>query len=93
MLMFLLDSISTTLPYDYETLKNELSRYNPALLEKKRIICITKSDAWDSDYINSLSKVDFGEPDTPVFIISSVTGKNIENLKKAMWYIVEQERK
>ena len=92
MLLFLLDSISTTLPDDFNTLKNELYSFNPELLDKKRIICITKSDAWDAEYIDSLSKVDFNEPDTPVFIISSVSGKNIENLKKAIWYIVEQER-
>lgn len=84
-LLFLIDSISTDIPADYETLKAELAKYNADLLDKPRIICITKTDAWDKDYVASLSKIDFGEPKTPVFIISAVMGTNVEKLKTGVW--------
>lgn len=91
-LVFLLDSISVTLPDDYKTLKNELKKFNPELLNKDRIICISKIDAWDENYINELKKVKFREPNTPVFLISSVMGSNLEELKTAMWNIVQKNR-
>ena len=39
------------------------------LEKKERIICITKTDAWDEKYINSLKKLKFREPKTQIFLI------------------------
>lgn len=91
-LVFLLDSISTTIAEDYKTLKNELLKFNKELLNKDRLICITKIDAWDSDYIKELNKIKFREPKTKVILISSVAGTNIEELKLAIWDIVSKNR-
>ena len=60
--------------------------------KKERIICITKTDAWDEKYIKSLEKLKFREPKTQVFLISAVMGTNIEELKMAIWDIIVKDR-
>ncbi len=91
-LVFLLDSISSTIAEDYKTLKNELKKFNKDLLNKDRIICITKIDAWDESYIKELKKIKFREPNTPIHLISSVMGVNLEELKSAMWSVVQRNK-
>lgn len=91
-LVFLIDSVSGTIAEDYKTLKNELKKFNKDLLKKDKIICITKIDAWDEDYIKELKKIKFREPNAPIFLISSVMGTNIEELKMAIWKIVKKDR-
>ena len=91
-LVFLIDSMSGDIPGDYRTLKNELKKYNKELEKKERIICITKTDAWDEKYINSLKKLKFREPKTQIFLISAVMGSNIEELKMAIWDIIIKDR-
>jgi GTP-binding protein len=89
-LVFLIDSMSDDIPSAYRTLRAELKKYNKDLEHKDRIICITKTDAWDEESIKQLKKIKFREPNTLVYLISAVTGDNIEELKMKMWEIVQK---
>lgn len=78
-LLFVISGFSDV-AYEYHALVDELKAYRSDLLEKPRILAITKCDAepeidWDS--INSL--------DIPTFAISSISGKNTTELKEAIW--------
>jgi len=90
-LVFLIDAFSSAPKEDYETLMNELVKYNPEMQYKKKIICISKMDSVDGERRKELMKVDFSLPDTPVMFISSVTYHNIENLKWKMWELVKNK--
>ena len=87
-LVFLIDSMSETHLDDYKLLKNELKKYNPTMLQKKRIICLSRIDGLTDDKLKDIKKLKFREPDTPIFYISSITGTNIEELKYKMWEYV-----
>jgi len=61
---------------------NELKEYNPELLDKKRVLAITKSDLADDELIREM-KIDL--PDVRSVFISSQTGANLEKLKNMLW--------
>lgn len=84
-LVFLIDSMSETPIDDYKLLKNELKKYNPVMLQKKRIICLSRIDGLTAKQLKDLKKLNFSCPDTPIFYISSIMGTNIEELKYKMW--------
>jgi GTP-binding protein len=67
---------------EYEILLNELMKYNPELLDKDRILAITKADILDDEMIEQM-KDDL--PDLPYVFISSITGKGITQLKDLIW--------
>ena len=68
---------------EYEVLLNELARFNPEMLDKQRVLAITKSDMLDEELIAML------EPtlpqDIPHVFISSITGLGISELKDILW--------
>ena len=68
---------------DYEVLLGELTQYNPELLDKSRILAITKCDMLDNDLIEEM-KAHLPEGIDSVFI-SSVAGLNIAKLKDMLW--------
>ena len=68
---------------EYEVLLNELTQYNPELLDKKRILAVTKCDLIDDELQEMLSK-ELPEKIETVFI-SSVAHKNIDKLKDLIW--------
>jgi GTP-binding protein len=67
---------------EYRILLNELANYNPELLDKRRVLAISKSDMLDEELMEALS-VDL--PEIPHIFISSVTGYNITALKDLLW--------
>jgi GTP-binding protein len=67
---------------EYKILINELKKYNPELLDKKRILAITKSDLVDHELMEDISK---DLPQVPYVFISSVTMSNIGKLKDLLW--------
>jgi GTP-binding protein len=87
-LVFLLDSMSENPVTDYKLLKNELEKYNPTMLKKKRIICLSKIDSLTEEQLKAVKKLKFREPNTPIFYISSVMGIGIEELKYKMWEVM-----
>lgn len=82
MLLFLIPADSKDIRQEYEILVNELKMYNPELLDKKRLLAISKSDLLDEELTNEIRK---DLPDIPGVFISSLTGKGIANLKDMIW--------
>lgn len=82
MLLFLIPSDSKNIIAEYNTLLNELEQFNPELLDKHRLLAITKSDLVDEELMKELGKE---LPKVPHIFISSVTGYGIEKLKDMLW--------
>ena len=82
MLLFLVPSDSKDIRQEYDILVNELRQYNPELLDKKRVLAISKSDMLDEELINEMRK---DLPDIPRVFISSLTGQGITTLKDMIW--------
>ena len=81
-LLFIVPIDADDLIKEYEVLLKELSSYNPELLDKSRVLAITKCDLADDEIIREIKK---SIPRIPVVFISSVTGKGILQLKDTLW--------
>ena len=91
LLLFMVAADSDDLRKEYDTLLNELKQYNPELLEKQRVLAITKCDiiGEDKELIEMLSE---NLPtDIPVVFISSVSGYHIQELKDLLWKEMNEE--
>lgn len=82
-LLFMVPADTNDIRNEYEVLLNELTQYNPELLDKKRILAVTKCDLIDDELQEMLSK-ELPEKVETVFI-SSVAHKNIDKLKDLIW--------
>ena len=82
-LLFMIPADSDDICHDYDVLLGELTQYNPELLDKQRLLAITKCDMLDDELINQM-KAHLPEGIETVFI-SSVTGLNISRLKDMIW--------
>ena len=92
-LLFLIPSDSNIIE-QYHILLSELKAYNPELLDKERIIAISKSDMLDDELqtaIDAEIKGKFGN--TPYIFISAVSGKGITQLKDMLWDILKTHSK
>ncbi|MFN3405810.1 MAG: GTPase ObgE [Cytophagaceae bacterium] len=85
-LLFLIPSDSKDIMTDYKILLNELKKYNPELLDKKRILAISKSDFLD-DELKYEIKNDLPE-DFPFVFFSSYTGEGLDKLKDVIWRVI-----
>lgn len=81
-LLFMIPVDSDNIRDEYEILLHELRQYNPELLDKKRVLAITKSDLADDELIKGL-KSDL--PDMPFVFISAHTGQNLKKLNNILW--------
>jgi GTP-binding protein len=88
-LLFMISAESQDIKKDYQILLNELEEYNPELLDKKRLLAITKSDLLDEELIN-LIKAEIPK-DIPTIFISALTQKNINELKDLIMRTLERE--
>lgn len=82
-LLFMIPADTNDIIKDYNTLLNELKEYNPELLDKGRVLAITKSDMLDKELHEEMTKLI--PTDIPVVFISSITGSNIDKLKDLLW--------
>ena len=89
-LLFMIPVDSDDIRSDYEILLNELRQYNPELLDKDRLLAITKSDLIDKDLMKEM-EADF--PELPYVFISSVAGYGIERLKDLLWQLLNASSK
>jgi len=83
LLLFMIPGDTDDIRRDYEVLLSELTNYNPELLNKQRVLAITKSDLLDEELMQMLS-ADL-PTDLPHIFISAVTGFNITQLKDILW--------
>lgn len=81
-LLFLVPSDSKDIKKEYFILLNELKQYNPELLDKSRLLAITKSDLLDEELTQEI-KNDL--PEIPYVFISSITNKGLTELKDLIW--------
>lgn len=81
-LLFMVAVDSNDIHAEYKILLNELREYNPELLDKKRILAITKCDYADQELIEEIEK---DLPKIPYVFISSVAGTGITELKDTLW--------
>ncbi|MDR1653526.1 MAG: GTPase ObgE [Prevotellaceae bacterium] len=83
LLLFLVPANSSSIAEEYEVLLNELRKYNPELLEKQRVLAISKCDIIEEIQMKQMKKT--LPKDIPVLFISSVTGWGIPELKDLLW--------
>lgn len=81
-LLFLVPADSDDIKKEYQVLLNELREYNPELLDKERILAISKSDMLDEELQAEIEKELL---DTPHIFISSITQKGLVKLKDMIW--------
>ena len=82
-LLFMIPADSDDIRRDYEILLGELTQYNPELLDKERLLAVTKCDMLDEELLGQM-RPHLPEGIPSVFI-SSVTGLNIQRLKDMLW--------
>ena len=82
-LLFMIPADSKDIKTEYGILLNELKKYNPELLDKKRMLAITKSDMLDAELKAEMRKDVPSE--LPVIFISAVTNQGISELKDLIW--------
>ncbi|TLV00207.1 GTPase ObgE [Dyadobacter luticola] len=82
-LLFMVPADSEDIKAEYQTLLHELQVYNPALLEKNRILAISKIDSL-SDAERSILERQLPENVSTLFI-SAITQEGIERLKDLIW--------
>lgn len=89
LLLFMIPGDTDDIRRDYEVLLHELENYNPELLQKQRVLAITKSDLLDEELMQMLS-ADL-PTDLPRLFISAVTGFHITELKDLLWQQLSQD--
>ncbi|MDO4673192.1 MAG: GTPase ObgE, partial [Porphyromonadaceae bacterium] len=89
LLLFMIPADTEHIGEEYQTLLNELIKYNPSLANKHRVLAITKSDLIDEELQEMLK----GElpKDIPTIFISAVAHKNLDKLKDILWTELSKE--
>ena len=85
-LLFTIPADTNDINKEYNTLQNELKQYNPELLDKKRILAITKSDLLDEELMSMLKE---HLPDITYVFISAITNYKLNELKDIIWNALE----
>ena len=87
-LLFMVPADSDDVRRDYEILLGELTQYNPELLDKQRLLAVTKCDMLDDELLEEMkSHLPEG---IPSLFISSVSGLNIARLKDMLWEALQR---
>jgi GTP-binding protein len=87
-LLFLVPADSEDIHKEYKILMNELEQYNPELLDKRRILAISKSDMLD-DELKEEIRLDL--PDIPTLFISSIAQQGLQELKDLLWETIQYD--
>ena len=82
MLLFMIPADSNDIRKDYDILLNELKQFNPELLDKERLLAITKCDMLDDELMEEMQEE---IPQVRTVFISSITGLGINDLKDNIW--------
>ena len=89
LLLFMVPGDTDDIRREYEVLLNELATFNPEMMDKQRILAITKSDMLDEELIQMLGE--HLPEDVPHVFISSLTGQGIQELKDLLWVALNSE--
>ena len=89
LLLFMVPGDTEDIKREYEILLNELRQFNPDMLDKHRVLAVTKCDLLDDELIEMLRE---NLPDDlPCVFISSVVGKGLDELKDVLWEELNKE--
>ena len=83
LLLFMVPGDTDDIKKEYELLLRELEKFNPDMLQKHRVLAVTKCDLLDEELMEMLRET--LPHDLPVVFISSVTGLGINELKDLLW--------
>ena len=83
LLLFMVSCEQLDIEREYNILLEELRRYNPELLDKQRVLAVTKSDIIDDTMMQQLQE--HMPKDIETIFISAVTGYNIQQLKDILF--------
>lgn len=89
LLLFMVPGDTDNIKREYEILLNEVGSFNEGLLDKHRILAVTKSDLLDEELMVMLR--DDLPDDLPVIFISAVSGHHITELKDLLWTELNSE--
>ncbi|GJM28726.1 MAG: GTPase Obg [Cyclobacteriaceae bacterium] len=87
-LLFVIPADTQDIADEYQILLNEIKQYNPELLDKSRLLAITKSDLLDEELKEALTE-ELSLP-IPWVFISSVAHSGLESLKDHIWKALNQ---
>lgn len=87
MLLFLVPADSDDIRSEYEVLVNELGKYNPELLDKQRLLAISKSDMLDDELKEEIRR---DLPDVPALFISSIAKIGLVELNDRIWKMMNR---
>ncbi len=92
-LLFLIPADADDIAKEYDILLNELKTYNPELLDKERLVAVSKSDMLDDELKTELkAELDENLKGVPYMFISSVAQQNIQQLKDRLWQMLNTEK-
>lgn len=91
-LLFMVSADSKSIEGEYKILLNELEKYNPEMLDKDRVLAITKTDMLDEELLVEMQQEVENSTliDIPHIFISSVVGMNIAELKDILWGVLNK---
>lgn len=88
LLLFMIPADSDDIRRDYDVLLGELTQYNPELLDKQRLLAVTKCDMLDEELMAQMKE--HLPEGVPTVFISSVSGLNIPQLKDMLWEALQR---
>mgnify|MGYP004443620597 FL=1 len=89
-LLFLVPADADNITAEYEVLLSELEKFNPQLMDKHRILAISKCDMLDEELIEEIRPT--LPQDIPTVFISAVTGFGLTELKDTLWRAITDEK-
>lgn len=89
LLLFMIPSDTDDIAHEYDVLLNELAQFNPDMLDKHRVLAITKCDLIDQELMAMLE--DSLPKDLPHVFISGVSGLGLQQLKDVLWKELDSE--
>ncbi|MDE5970777.1 MAG: 50S ribosome-binding GTPase, partial [Muribaculaceae bacterium] len=88
-LLFMVPADSNDIAADYKVLSDELAQFNPDLVDKPRVLAVSKSDMLDDELKAEIEKT--LPKGVPHIFISAVTGYNLDKLKDMLWEEITAE--
>lgn len=89
-LLFMIAGDCDDICKEYEILLNEIDQFNPELMDKPRLLAITKSDLLDKELEKELGKT-VKKLKIPYLFISAITQTNTNKLKDVLWKMINEE--
>lgn len=89
LLLFMIPGDTDDIRREYDILLNELATFNPEMLDKQRVLAVTKCDLLDDELMEMLGET--LPEDLPHVFISAVTGRGLTELKDLLWVAMNSE--